>query len=102
MYASGIMSLIQLYDGDWYFAHNGVMRWRDNLWDGTDTFNRVEGDWWMYGCFLIGNRVFGAEKERGSNKICECRLDGNAHTLTWVKDYPVQNWGVKAFDDKLY
>lgn len=100
--ASGIMSLIQLYDGDWYFAHNGVMRWRDNLWDGTDTFNRVEGDWWMYGCSLIGNRVFGAEKERGSNKICECRLDGNAHTLTWVKDYPVQNWGVKAFDDKLY
>lgn len=79
--ASGIMSLIQLYDGDWYFAHNGVMRWRDNLWDGTDTFNRVEGDWWMYGCSLIGNRVFGAEKERGSNKICECRLDGNAHTL---------------------
>lgn len=100
--ASGIMSLIQLYDGDWYFAHNGVMRWRDNLWDGTDTFNRVEGDCWMYGCSLIGNRVFGAEKERGSNKICECRLDGNAHTLTWVKDYPVQNWGVKAFDDKLY
>ncbi len=99
---TGIMSLIQLYDGDWYFARNGVMRWRDNLWDGTDTFTMVKGNWWMYGCSLIGNRVFGAEKERGSDTIHECKLDSATHTLTWVKDYSVQNWGVKAFDNKLY
>lgn len=97
-----IKGLIQLYDGDWYFSRYGAMRWRDNLWDGTDTNNIMETQTYLYGGSLIGSRVFGADNQGWNQTIHEYKLDSTNHTLTWVKDYAVTHKGIRAFDGKLY
>ena len=97
-----IKSLIQLYDGDWYFSRYGTMRWRDNLWDGTDGNNLMETQMYMYGSALVGDRVFGADNQGWNQAIHEYKLDSTNHTLTWVKDYAIKHKGIQAFDGKLY